>query len=79
MVRESYRPISAPIARLLRAEEVAEILQLSVGAVYAHARLKQIPSVRIGRSVRFHPAAIETWLAQTQEESLRIKAREDTR
>lgn len=48
--------------RLLTATEVAEILRLPKTTVYEHARTKLLPSVRIGRSVRFKPDAIRDFI-----------------
>jgi excisionase family DNA binding protein len=51
--------------RLLRAREVAAMLNLSSAhRVYDLARRGMIPSVRIGRLLRFDPEALQTWIAQ---------------
>lgn len=55
---------SLPTTELLTAEEVAKILKLSKMAVYELARTKQLPSIRIGRRVRFDPAKVHGFLAQ---------------
>jgi excisionase family DNA binding protein len=49
-------------ARLLTAEEVAEIIGMRVDYVYALARRGQIPHLRFGRTLRFRADAIEAWL-----------------
>jgi excisionase family DNA binding protein len=41
--------------RLLRAEEVADFLQVSVSFVYALIERGELPSVRLGRAVRVQP------------------------
>lgn len=38
---------------LLRAQEVAPMLQLSISGVYKAARCGHLPAYRVGRSVRF--------------------------
>ena len=49
--------------RLLHAKQVAEMLLLgSKGRVYELARRKIIPSVRIGRLVRFDEDALCAWI-----------------
>lgn len=48
---------------LWRVEQVAEFLRESVQTVYSLARRGIVPSVRVGRSVRFDPAAITAWAA----------------
>lgn len=51
--------MSAP---LVRAEVIAERLDVDRLRVYELARTGQIPSVRIGRSLRFDPDAVEQWI-----------------
>ena len=48
--------------RLLRAVEVAEELGVSVPRVYELARTGLIPSVRIGRQIRFHADQLRAWV-----------------
>ena len=50
---------------LLTVTEVAEYLRVSTASVYKHAsgaRLPQIPSVKMGKSVRFEREAIEAFV-----------------
>lgn len=51
---------------LLTAHDVAELLSVPVGWVYAQSRDRTIPTVRLGRYVRYRREAIEEWIA-TQE------------
>jgi excisionase family DNA binding protein len=50
--------------RLLTANEVAEILHVSAAWVYDHADRKRpvIPSVRLGKAVRFRPADVQKFI-----------------
>jgi excisionase family DNA binding protein len=50
--------------KLLTAEEVAQLLNVSAAWVYDHADRKQpaIPCVRLGRSVRFRPEDVRTFV-----------------
>ena len=52
--------------RLLTVDEVAEILHVSTAWVYDHADRKRpvIPSVRLGKAVRFRPEDIEAFIAR---------------
>ncbi len=50
--------------RLLTADQVAEILQISKARVYDNARSGIIPSVRIGRLIRFSEKALDDWIAR---------------
>ena len=50
--------------KLLTAEELAQILNVSTAWVYDHADRKQpsIPCVRLGKSVRFRPEDVRTFI-----------------
>lgn len=51
--------------KLLTVEGIAEMLGVSTAFVYQHAsgaRRPRIPSVRIGRSVRFRQSSIEEFI-----------------
>ena len=49
-------------AKLLKAEEVAERLDVPVSWVYYAARTGLLPCVKAGRYKRFRPADIERWI-----------------
>jgi excisionase family DNA binding protein len=46
------RPVETP-PRLLTADEISELLQVSASHIYHLAQTGAIPSVRVGRAVRF--------------------------
>jgi excisionase family DNA binding protein len=50
--------------KLLTAEEVAQILNMSTAWVYDHADRKQpkVPCVRLGKAVRFRPEDVQTFI-----------------
>lgn len=48
--------------RMLRAPEVAELLDLPVKRVHILAREGIIPRVKVGRQVRFNEAEILAWI-----------------
>lgn len=48
--------------RLLTATDVAERLGITEDAVYRLTRQKVLPSVRIGRMIRFDERALEEWI-----------------
>ena len=50
--------------RLLTAPDVARILNISKGAAYKLIQLKQIPSIRINRSVRVRPEDLDEFISQ---------------
>ena len=48
--------------QLLTPDELAEMLQIARKTVVVMAREERIPSIRIGRIVRFDPAEIDRWI-----------------
>ena len=54
---------------LMKAEEVAGMLSLSRAQVFQLARRGVIPSIRIGRSVRFPAEALRDWLGRQVDEA----------
>jgi excisionase family DNA binding protein len=56
--------VRRPVERLLTVEEVAEILSVSSAWVYDHADRKRprIPSVRLGKAVRFRPEDVRAFI-----------------
>lgn len=48
--------------RLLTANQVAQMLCVTVSYVYALARRDEIPAIRIGHYWRFDKEAIQAWL-----------------
>ena len=49
---------------LMRPQQVANELQVSVAHVYRLIASGELPGVRIGRSVRVSPARLQEWLRQ---------------
>ena len=58
---------------LLRAVAVARLIGASRQTVYLLAREKMIPSVRWGRSVRFHPKDVEAFIETHRQEGSQPK------
>ena len=50
--------------RLLNARETAQYLGLEVDTVYKKARLRELPSVKVGRALRFDVEALERFIEQ---------------
>lgn len=51
-------------ARLLRARDVAAFLNVSKSFAYALLQSGQIPSVRLGRSIRVRPSDLEDYISR---------------
>ena len=49
-------------AKMLRVDEVAEILDLTSARVYALARLELLPVIRLGRQIRVDPRALRVFI-----------------
>lgn len=54
---------------LLRRSDVARLLSLSIRSVDKLARSGQLPTVRIGRSVRFIEADLRSWAARNRQDN----------
>lgn len=54
--------IEARVAPLLTPKQVSEYLSLPVATIYEHARTGLLPSVRIGRSIRFKKEVLEVFI-----------------
>ena len=50
--------------RFLTAKEVSMLLQIPLARVYELARLNVIPTVRMGRQVRFNEDALREWASR---------------
>ena len=50
--------------RLLNAREVAQYLGLDVDTVYKKARLRELPSVKVGRALRFDIRKLDLLIEQ---------------
>lgn len=52
--------------KLLSAKKVAEMLDMSQTTVYDLAKRGEIPSIRIGRHIRFCEERLYRWLAERE-------------
>lgn len=62
--QDAYERLTPPrpaATQLLTAEQVAERWQVPKSHVWRLARRGEVPALRLGRYVRFRPAAIEAW------------------
>jgi excisionase family DNA binding protein len=57
------------LEQLLTVGELAEKLRKTKVAIYLMAERRQIPHLKIGKSLRFRPSEIEAWLAEKGRES----------
>jgi excisionase family DNA binding protein len=60
------RANGGPHDQLLVAGEVAAMLRVTTGWVYAQTRAGRMPCVRLGRYYRYRVAAIEAWLEEVE-------------
>ncbi len=60
-------PASEAPGRLLDVEDVAEILGMKPGWIYAQVRADRIPHIRLGpRCVRFRRESIDAWIVASE-------------
>ena len=50
--------------RLLNVEEAAEYLGLQIDTVYKKSRLRELPSVKVGRALRFDVEALRRFIVE---------------
>ena len=62
---------------LMTANELAEYLGVTSDTIYRKARTGEIPSIRIGRLLRFSRETIETWLRQGATHTGGVKGKEE--
>lgn len=56
--------------RLLNVRETAQFLGLEVDTVYKKSRLREVPCVKVGRSLRFDVKALERYIEQNTIETI---------
>jgi len=64
MLQVRPRHNSNVVKRLLNVEEAAQYLGLQADTVYKKARLRELPSVKVGRALRFDVVALERYVEQ---------------
>jgi excisionase family DNA binding protein len=65
MALQSQMRLNDPVGkRLLNVEEAARYLGLEVDTIYKKARLRELPSVKVGRALRFDVKALERYIEQ---------------
>jgi excisionase family DNA binding protein len=50
------------VSKLLRVNEVADLLAVQPWRIYELVRQDRLPAVRLGRQIRFHPAELDAWM-----------------
>ena len=50
--------------RLLNVQEAAEYLGLEIDTVYKKSRLRELPSVKVGRALRFDMVALQRFIEE---------------
>ena len=66
--------------RLLKAEDIASILNISLGFAYQLMKRGDVPTVRLGRAVRVRPSDLEEYLQSrinSKEANPNLSRRED--
>ena len=56
--------------RLLNVRETAQYLGLQVDTIYRKARLRELPSVKVGRALRFDVLALQRYVERNTIETI---------
>jgi excisionase family DNA binding protein len=65
MALQSQMRLNDPVGkRLLNVAEAARYLGLEVDTMYKKARLRELPSVKVGRALRFDVKALDRYIEQ---------------
>ena len=65
MARQSQMRSNETVGkRLLNVREAAQYLGLEVDTIYKKARLRELPSVKVGRALRFDIEALDRFVGQ---------------
>ncbi len=64
--RTDYQTVPEP-EKLLRAKDVASILQVSRSNAYLLMKRGEIPTIRVGRAVRVRSSDLEEFIKQSRE------------
>ena len=71
MALQSQMRLNDPVGkRLLNVREAARYLGLEVDTIYKKARLRELPSVKVGRALRFDVEALERFIEQHTNETI---------
>jgi len=56
------RTTTPALPRLMTAQELADALRYPISRVYELSRTGELPHIRLGRALRYDPAAVRAWL-----------------
>jgi excisionase family DNA binding protein len=71
MALQSEMRLNDPVGkRLLNVVEAARYLGLEVDTIYKKARLRELPSVKVGRALRFDVKALDGYIEQNAVKTL---------
>ena len=74
MTRPAPAAATAPVSRLWTAQDVAEYLTVPIATLYQWRYLGTGPvAYRVGRHLRYEPAAVQAWLNQHANRSNGLK------
>jgi excisionase family DNA binding protein len=72
-IKESLSIEEKTLSRLLNAQDVATALQMGLSTVYQLVERGELPSIRIGRSVRIRPEDLEKFIESKAQRQAAIK------
>ena len=62
LLKDNFSTVEKTLSRLLNAQEVAAALNMGHSTVYLLVERGELPSIRIGRSVRIRPEDLEKFI-----------------
>ena len=65
------------MSELMTVDELAEYLSVTPDTIYRKVRTGEIPSIRVGRLLRFPKKTIENWLEQKTIHPVGVKAEDE--
>lgn len=66
------------MSELMTVDELAQYLSITPDTVYRKVKTGEIPSIRVGRLLRFPKKTIENWLEQKTIHPVGVKAEDET-
>jgi excisionase family DNA binding protein len=67
MYRKGTAPSASHAPLLMTAQQAADALAISPRLLWTLTHGRQIPCIRIGRSVRYDPTDLQTWIASQKQ------------
>lgn len=78
ILNKRFLDLEDKMSELMTVDELAKFLSITPDTVYRKVRVGEIPSIRIGRLLRFPRKTIENWLEQKTINAGGVKTKDET-